>query len=359
MKDKYKRIMATGLLALMLASYTACDETNSPVTIDPNDNQITQPTQPNQPDISLPGDNTDITKPNPEPEVHPLSGSVWDAIKDKPEMQYDSIPEDVEYELEHQPIPITFLQEQGIVCYDKNKKLDITDALNASEVYDPFAVRVFTDSNTTDNDVYVLMQYTNGMLKDITASDKVTVATWMLKYNLDDNDYRTLQNLNGDFRSRYFIQEMDKQYEPQIIHKGVTRHNLIYEIGSYTRDDKRSKWGFPYVFIANVDFDNLIVTYGGVTDTDIRYYDVDIRDTDAWEKVISIDGMTEEQRDKNIVMKSLESHFGRCLSQFRIGRWSVSFTDKQAQEAFDNTDNIMELQQIDVNTNQKEYVVEQ
>ena len=38
MKDKYKRIMATGLLALMLASYTACDETNSPVTIDPNDN---------------------------------------------------------------------------------------------------------------------------------------------------------------------------------------------------------------------------------------------------------------------------------------------------------------------------------
>ena len=337
MKDKFNKVIATGLIALMISNFTACDIAN-PFGTGTNVDDTTNPTG---------------TSSNLQGET--LNGSVWSTIKNDSVMTYNQFP--ISYAIKHQAIPLTFLQDEGIVYKDEFDEWQVKGT-QPTNMYSPFESYAYVDNNTKANDVYLFVQYANNDLGQNESNPDIVVATWQLKYTLDDDDYETFLKLNGDYRIRFFIQEMDKQYEPEVISKSVIAHDQLV-LGSYTKGEHWTKQEFPYVFVTNVDYENRIITYGALANGELRYYDLDMSKTNAWQLAISKHGLTEQEREDSIDIRTKSTILGTCLTRFAVNNRYSEYTIDQAKEAYKNSDRRQELSYINLIGDHKNFGIEQ
>ncbi len=289
----------------------------------------------------------------PEPEYDYLKGDVWAAIRDWGWMDMDGIDFEDQHKLSQQAIPIEFLMNLGLVLpTERSDTFKMAGELQPSQWYEPFDTRAYVDNNTEENDVYLLVNYESGKVDHNSPNSGVYVANWLLKYTLDDDDYETFLKLDGDFRIKYFVKEMDRQYEPVVIHHSLIRHDLI-SLGSHASNEHWLHKGFPNVFVANIDYDNYIITYASSKYGDLRYYDLDLRKTDNWEKAITRDGLTEEEREASISVKTKSTPLGECLTDFSVNDWYAVLPADQAKHLLDTTDRVWDLEMISVKNNQR------
>ncbi|MBE6621134.1 MAG: hypothetical protein E7625_07230 [Ruminococcaceae bacterium] len=308
----------------------------TPSTGDTTDNEVngTIPEHPNQSNVDY------------------LKGDVWQAIKDLNHMYYDALLDGYRGRLDYMGLPLTFLQEENVLINTEDGL--IVNGKQPDELYRPLICHAYVDETTTDNEVYLLVQYQSDHVKSNQASDHIYVGVWLLRYDLDAEDYETFVKLNGDFRIRTFVQEMDKQYEPIVVHKSVIRHDLIAQLGMGSTKLDKTQWGTPNVFVANIDYDNQIITYAEKSKEGFRYYQVDMRKTNNWEKAITRDGLTEEEREASIRVETMYTPIGACLTKFTVNGWTAGLTNKQVEEAFKNSQDIREWKEINIGSNVKE-----
>ena len=335
MNNKFNKVIATGLIALMISNFTACNIVN------PFDTANADGTKPND---------TTVGQQN-----ETLKGSVWSAIRGSSSMSYGQFP--TSYAIKDKAIPLTFLQDEGIVYKNAFDEWQVKGT-QPTNMYSPFESYAYVDNNTKANDVYLFVQYASDDLGQNESNPDIVVATWQLKYTLDDDDYETFLKLDGDYRIRYFIQEMDKQYEPEVVSKSVIAQDQL-ELGSYTNNEHWTKQEFPYVFVANVDYDNCIITYGALANAELRYYDLDMRKTNAWNAAISKDGLTEDEREDAIDIRTKSTTLGTCLTRFWVRYRRAGFTSEQAKEAYKNSDRRQELSYINLIGDHKNFGIEQ
>lgn len=334
MKDKFNRIMATGLIYLMITNFASCNNVGNINNLESGkDNNIITETQSSKDKFA--------------------SGKIWNTLKNNKAMTHAEYPYDFD-ELEGRPIPINFLTNEGLLQYNHLNRLVLTTEKQPSLIYEPLLSRAFIDENSKENDIYLIVQFQNDEPIENSKNSNVYLATWQLKYTLNDDDYATFLKMQGDWRILLFIQEMDRQYTPEIISKTIISHDLL-SVGSHVKTNDWDLRGFPYIFVTNVDYDNQIITFGAKSNEGIRYFSVDMRETDAWDLAVSRDGLTPDERENSINMYSKQTPLGKCLIKFEVNNIKASLTTEQAKEAFNTTSNISNLKEININTQEKTY----
>ena len=143
MNNKFNRVVATGLLALMIANFAACKD-GDVVNNNSNDNVTT-------------GQYQNIINP-----TQSVGGDVWEAMKERGTHIAKSSSYDYSL-LQNQPLPIQFLEDEGLLYRNHSNRLCINDK-QPSPVYSPLETHVYIDNNTTENDVYVLVNYKSGTI---------------------------------------------------------------------------------------------------------------------------------------------------------------------------------------------------
>ncbi|MBQ7798233.1 MAG: hypothetical protein IJ371_03835 [Clostridia bacterium] len=338
MNNKFNRVVATGLLALMIANFSACDEVDNGVQgvqLDDNGNGY------NNSSITTMADDGVSFK-----------GDVWEQLKARGLIYHNGFPYKSD-DLNGYPLPITFLQEEGLLYYDRNYlRINLEDDIEQDSY--AFSVRAFVDENTKDNDVYLYVNYRNQRPNEnIDNKGKVYYTTWELKYTLSDDDYQTFLNLQNDWRIRLFVQQMDKIYQPEVINEASISYELLSMGSQYSTD--QIKQYFPYTFASNIDWDNGIVTFGTISGGTIKYIDLDIRKSNAWEYAQTMDGIAPEDLENHIKIGKLSKVVGDCLVTFQVAGRRGGMSDEQAKEAFDNTTNVRKYTPINVNQTDNTY----
>lgn len=314
MTKKFNRAIAAGLLALMIAGFTSCDNivsTNPPDTSN-NDNVNT-------------GDSYQIQTGVPYHTVD-LPGDVWKSMKADGTAYagYDGVP------LNAEPIPVQLFQEVGLVEYDQNGTLKMKDGK-----YRGFSSVLMIDEDSKENDVYLIANYRDKYLKS-DRDEEAHVTTWKLKYVLDDDDYQALLRLNGDFRMGHFIQHMDVIYEPEIISQTTSTQQFIglgYPYDGIKKDDCR----FPNVYIHDLDYDNKIITYAIKTNTGYKFYDIDLYKSGAIESVMEGYNVTREEVLPTIHMDSVYTPLGECLTSFNVAGHTAGYTQERQQQEVESS----------------------
>lgn len=341
MNDKLNKVIATGLLATMIANFSACNSLpNSNNPSGSNNNGLGDTT-------------TETVSQKPRPEDNPyykspfdFKGDVWQAMLDngKAYVKYDPV---MNPNINYRPLPLRFLQEQGLVSFDKNNMAQV-QGNQPETLYDPLTAEVFIDSNTDENDVYVLVNYhSKRMIYDV---DKdVYVVTWKLKYTLDDDDYETLLKLKGDYRQRFFIQEMDNIYQPEVLSKSVVAQWIV-ALGSPFREDRQKDNKFPNVYVDSVDYDNNVVTYVARTEDGYAYYTSGLYETLAYEKSLSLYNLTPEEIEQYVRIETTQTPYGKCLLGRFITDYSANLTNDQAREAVKNSTRVHYLDSLYANS---------
>lgn len=333
MKDKFNRIVATGMIALLISNFAACDEVDT--TIKPNE--------------SISG------AVQSQSDENALKGSIWDAIKDSKYANYSTFASEDKSSLDYSAIPTTFLCEQGLTYYDDQGKLQI-NGKQPDDTYSPLSSACFVDENTNENDVYLLVQYASGVPGIAEDDVNVDLVTWKLKYTLDDDNYQTFLKLDGDFMARFFIQEMDKQFEPEIVsHSNINRRTMMS--GSYVRG-KDEKSLFPNIYVSNIDFDNCSLMYAVRTINGYCFYDFDIRQTKAWDNCMNKYDITIDQMYEYVDMITKETLLGPCLNKFEIDSNEIILSLNIANRLLNSSTLIHELKECDINSEQNKNLLE-
>ncbi len=335
MKDGFNRVVATGLLALMIANISSCNTT---------------------PTLPFDEDKTTNTGHSVHQSDHSLqlSGDVWDSMRKKGYTMSKYYP-GFQDDLKNYPLPIRFLQEQGIVYFDDYGRLQV-QGNQPNDFYEPLSVYAYIDNTTSDNDVYLLMQYQSGRIIQNTTSDDVYLATWKLKYTLDDDDYETFLELKDDFRQRYFIQEMDNMYQPEIVAKTIAIHNCV-QMGSNVRTKKWPDNIFPHIYIDNIDYENYIITFGAKSTDGYRYYDVSLYESHPWNTVVEKFGITEQQKEDSIKVETINTPLGDCLSKFQVFGIHAGVTEEIAKQKVKESTRLHELEDMKTNSIETNYEI--
>lgn len=352
MKEKFNKIIATGLLASMIATFSACD-TGIVGDINTNDLDTNQmSTTANQCDTTTDVVTTTSNNTNNFDIKADLHGDVWDAVKlaGKSEaVYYAGVTENPI----HLPIPVQFLTEQGILSCDSNGQYHLLGN-QPKHAYHPLKSQVFIDKTTEENDVYVLVQYLSDSIYGENADDAYTV-TWKLKYLLDDDDYQSLLKLENEFRQRYFIQEMDKIYQPEIMSKSVALYSMLYQGSPFVGDKLKNDGEFPYVYIEDINYDTQVITYAAKIDKGYCVYDLNIRNSKIWHTSIDRFGITEQQREDSIVMSYKNTPFGPCLKKFTVCGINAGLLDKTIAGCIQNAHKVYNLYNTSANSTKSKY----
>ena len=330
MNNKFNRVVATGLLALMIANFSACKEGN--VISGTTDNNDTTTT----------GQNQTIVNPTQGPK-----GDVWEAMKVKGTHIVKSHLYDYS-QLSNQPLPIQFLEDEGLLYHNHSNRLCINDK-QPSNIYKPLQVDVYVDNNTPENDVYVLVNYRSDVISSETETD-VFVTTWNLKYTLADDDYQTLLALKGDYRQRFFIQEMDYIYEPQVVSKATTTQQIV-QMGSPNISTGSTKVSsFPYIYVDSYDVNNKTIRYATKVGDGYKYYETSLYESLALESIMNEYNLTLEECIKYMEMTTQSSLVGSALIRNHVAN-RVGGIGKQkiAQKIEDSNEQVV-WESLDVNS---------
>lgn len=321
MNDKYNKIMATGLIAAMLASISACDKNN---TIKPNDieNNVSEWVGMVE-DFASEGN----TKKDP------FKGDVWNIMKQNGWAYKNSITNSDDPNT--LPIPTTFLLGEGLLR--KNGNIFI----KYGSEYAEYESAIFTTDNE-QNDVYVLVQYASGGTMRDDPNPNIWLATYMLKYTLDDDDYETFLGLDGDCRARYFIQAMDSIYQPEVI----SESNIIHEIVAYYSpyfSAHSSQKGFPKTYCVDVDYDTKTLTFAAWRECEYATYKINIRESQVWETFQKDYFLSDKECESRIKMDTEDTVAGPCLVNFAIGSQVVRQDGKWVKEQYQNSIDVLKL----------------
>lgn len=356
MKDKFNRAVATGLLALMIANFSACDTLNKVI----NQNTDTSKTDTNQ-SIKVPetgsnqnGDSTESSTTAHGGAYIPkdLPGDVWKALKasGKAYEYYEPAAESLDF----YAIPIRFLKEEGLLYYNDDNKLCINGKQPGGR-YVPFSYQTFIDENTKENDVYVLLCYENDK-PQYNIDDNVQVTTWKLKYTLDDDDYQALLKLKDDFRQRFFIQEMDNIYEPEVISKCSYIHAFA-GMNSPFRNEHKANNAFPNVYLDNIDYDTYTITVAARTDNGYKFYNYNFHETNAATDLMQRLG--DENKDlyyNYIKIETVNTILGKCLTKFHAYNSMACLSSDEAEKLFKESTREHELTSLKVNSLDNNFV---
>ncbi len=334
MNNKFNRIVATGLIALMIANFSACEQLSMSTS---NGSDTTK-------------DNGQISDVNSG-----FKGSIWDELSKGSDMYMGQCPYDNANEVSYLALPFTTLSEYNDFLYkDIWNKMAINDPeyfVNSDYFY-PFKTRAFVDENSPNNDVYLLVNYQNKAEGDNSYYDNkdVYITTWLFKYTLSDDDYATFLKFNGDWRVRRFIQVMDKLYEPEIVSKATVAYPVIHQSSPYANREEYINT-FPNIFIANVDYNNYSLKVGTVNDEGIKYIDVNMYESRAWKSAMEkyYNGDV-EQGKASVEMLTTPTILGDCLTKFNVAGFVIGPGYREAQEMFNNSTDQQYLTEIDVNS---------
>ena len=337
MKSRVKRIVATGLLALMIANFSACNDTGvvNDVAIDSTTSTTTEQSQ---------------TVINP---TQGVGGDVWEAMKKNGTYIGKSDLYDFSL-LENQPLPIQFLEDEGLLYHNHSNRLCINDK-QPSVAYKPLETHVYVDNNTPENDVYVLVNYKSGIIES-GADNDVYVTTWKLKYTLSDNDYQTLLSLKGDYRQRFFIQQMDYIYQPEVISKATTTQQIV-NMGAPEKNKDTNV--FPYIYVDSYDLNSKTIKFAAMVNGGYKFYEANLNEAQVIETLMDRYGVTREECLQNINMSTQNSLLGSALSKFHIAGYSGGLTDKQATDAIKNSTEQISWESLDVNSEGKSFEITQ
>jgi hypothetical protein len=154
---------------------------------------------------------------------------------------------------------------------------------------------------------------------------------------------------------KFFIQEMDKQYQPQIISKSVATQDLSF-LGSHVTSEHWTKRGFPYIFIDKINYNNQTIRFGTLEGNALKYIIIDIRKSTGWQGAQTLNGLTEEECEAAIQIRTKSTPVGDCLTKFSVDGFSGGYGEKRSKEAFKNTTDIEKIRVIDIESTEIEYI---
>ncbi len=340
--SNFNRLVATGLLALMIASFGACDEINKEYI----ENSVITDSQGNIVGVRPP---EDMTNSGSVDAYNELKGSIWAEVVKSGAMIGDHVSSN---EILDQGLPITFLEKEGLIYKNDYGEYGVNGPVQPNDRFNLFQYRAYIDSDSAENDIYLLVQYASNYVGESMHSKDVYLVTYMLEYELDDDNYETFLKLDGDRLNKHFVQEMDKQFEERVIFKTIVTQEM-QSIGSCVSDKQGTSQAFPNIFVANVDYNNAIITYGTRDKNGIKYYDASIRESAAWEKVMDWYTITEEERENSINMSTIDTPVGKCLTSFAVKDIVGGFSAEKAQALRDASNRLQELEPVDINSRDK------
>ena len=191
--------------------------------------------------------------------------------------------------LENLGLPFEFLIEEGLCSEIAENEYDLYGGYRARDDMGRIAggdvnAAILKNEDET-NKIYMFVQYTYGWNQYYqemqTNNNAGWVASYLLEYTLSDQDYYDFQVLSNakDFRARYFIQEMDKIYTPNVLSKSVYNFYSLWQLNPFEglagidRHDVLS-WNrlgsLNLKYIESVDYDNNLIN--------VNYYDENGKD---------------------------------------------------------------------------------
>lgn len=362
-----KRTVAVGLVAFCtLSSLTACGDVANEI-IDTNGTKITETSgdinfteSSNNQTGNQSGNQNETNQSNNQNETNQSTsnptGSDITNVEDRfahseeynrAKQKWASIWSDGVYKNTRQgflakPVPFKFLEEQGVVYYNSQGE---PRAYGTDENFDnvkSIQSKAWIDTNTAENDLYLLTQYISAPIDDSNSNDDTYVATYMLKYTVDDDCYRDLLLLSGDFRINLIIQEMDKEYTPEVISKSIIRYDLIESLGLF-RDLSNNGANQPILdynkadvanYVSNIDYNNMAITVNYNTKANkgnIYSYTYKLKEAPNWDKLLQggkyTDPIPQEDRDAltvDQIMPTYSSNAGPVLNDVRAFNWALS-----------------------------------
>ena len=335
-QSKLNKFVATGLLATMIASFTSCDQflPIRPAETDVFGNIIDTETaeiltDKNGNELTTEGENGNRN------EIYDQRSQLFIDTRNKWASDWNRGHREGGYweginNFETKGLPFRFLEQEGVIYYNENGNR----VAHGNEEFlknDCLYSNGYIDPESTENDFYILMQYH--------CEDDNTVVTWFLKYTLDDDVYRDLLLLSGNFRANLFVQEIDQHYTPEVINKTVVSYRLLDNL-SLTEDwrDVLFRMDEQSAYISNYNQDNLTLTVD-YTDNEnignIYSYTYHLKESPDWDRLL-VGGakhspMSKEKRDALTnadLMKIKDSVYGEKLVNFGI-QWSMGPSDEQ------------------------------
>ncbi len=371
-----KRTVAVGLVAFCtLSSLTACGDTANKI-IDTNGTKITETSgdinvteSGNNQTGNQSGNQTETNQSNNQNETNhsttkPTGSDITNMEErfahseeyNRAKQKWASIWSDGVYKNTRQgflakPVPFKFLEEQGVVYYNSQGE---PRAYGTDENFDnvkSIQSKAWIDTNTAENDLYLLTQYISAPIDDSNSNDDTYVATYMLKYTVDDDCYRDLLLLSGDFRINLIIQEMDKEYTPEVISKSIIRYDLIESLGLF-RDLSNNGANQPILdynkadvanYVSNIDYNNMAITVNYNTKANkgnIYSYTYKLKETYSWDAMLkgnlSTVAVSKEYRDSltpEQIMLTNSTLAGPALVSTAVDAWVLNPSSKQKATA--------------------------
>lgn len=238
----------------------------------------------------------------------------------------------------YSPAPFKFLNERGIVYYNKNGEPRVYGVDDDFQNDIAIQARGFIDETTEDNDYYHVVQCVCGSVDVYGTNDDVAVYTAFLKYsNLPDDLYRDLLLYSSDCRGNLLIQQMDEDgYMPEVLGESLINFAAIGSNGvfktenGYDQDILLTPANSKAInFVGNIDYQNLNITvnYSDANDMGKIYsYTYNLKETPGWESCLEYNPNTgyisKEYRDSlthEEIIKTYSVNAGKVLSKCMAG----------------------------------------
>lgn len=182
--------------------------------------------------------------------------------------------------LEFLGLPFEFLIEEGLCTEIAENEYDLYGGYRTRNDMGRISggdanATIFTNQGES-NKVYMLVQYTYGLNQyydEQTNRNAGWVASYLLEYTVSEQDFYDLQVLlkGNDFRTRFFVQEMDKIYTPNVLSKSVYDFYSLWQLKPFvdlagnTSRDVLCGGDLYAKYIESVDYDNKLIK--------VNYYD--------------------------------------------------------------------------------------
>ena len=253
--------------------------------------------------------------------------------------------------------PFSFLAQEGLIYYNEYGE---PRAYGTDENFDNYKCvqsNGWIDVGSPGNDFYLLTQYISGSIDENNSNDDVYVATYMLKYTLDDPTYRDILLYHGDGSLGKIICRMDEDITKgkgsntrEVVSKSVIRYDLIGALNLF-RDlpnggvnqsilgnaASASSW------VSNIDYTNMAITINYNTNDNqgnIYSYTYKLKETKAWNAMLQGSSLklpvSQEYRDSltaEEIMTTYSTNAGPALNDIMIKTWRLTPSTEQKETA--------------------------
>ena len=260
-------------------------------------------------------------------------------------------------------IPFNFLSKQGVIYYNEEgepRAYGHGDSFPAVESQEYIRCGAFIDTATPDYDFYLAVQYISEPVDENSSfNEDAYVATWLLKYSVDKACYQDLLLLSGDVRCNMLIQQIDEEYEPEVISKSVVNYDMLNG-SQWFRNVKdginvstiqqqighpiNKNYKYPIVnYVENIDYENMTITINYTseqTQGKIYSYTYKLKESEYWDKMLIGNEfkppISQEYRDSltsKDIMQTYQTPQGEALDSCAVKFWTLFASDAQKATA--------------------------